>query len=492
MSCGRLLLIALVLLAAPAHVGSPDAWLEGSAGPYAVLVHVVVPQVIPGIATVRVRVDGIDAAGVERVTAVADHVDATGGAPPRPRAEAVDGEPGWYRTQLWLMTTGSYSVTVAVAGARGTGAVVVPVVAMPLSRLEFGGGLGLVLGALGVFLLIGLLTIVGAAVRESVLPPGVAPDALRRRRARWAVARAALVLAVLVLGGWRWWRSEDAAFERSRFRPLAASARAEGARLVLTIDDPRWAGARGGRPGVRQPGSALIEDHGKLMHLFLAGVDGRAFAHLHPTTNDSVRFSAARPPLPPGRYRVFADIVQESGFAQTLIAAVDLPGDEEAALEAANPTGADADDSWAVATEPSAPTVTLADGSTMTWLSGAAPLVAGTEAPLRFAITPPAEASPPLEPYMGMPGHAAIVRDDGLVFAHLHPMGSFSMAAQDRFLSRSPGASAHTMGAPGDTVSFPYAFPSPGRYRVWVQVQRAGRVLTGRFEADVRDGGTDR
>ena len=39
--------------------------------------------------------------------------------------------------------------------------------------------------------------------------------------------------------------------------------------------------------------------------------------------------------------------------------------------------------------------------------------------------------------------------------------------------------------APSDTVAFPYAFPEAGTYRVWVQVKRQGRVLTGVFNTRV-------
>ena len=34
-------------------------------------------------------------------------------------------------------------------------------------------------------------------------------------------------------------------------------------------------------------------------------------------------------------------------------------------------------------------------------------------------------------------------------------------------------------------VSFPYAFPSPGRYRIFVQIKRSGHVETGVFDASV-------
>ena len=49
---------------------------------------------------------------------------------------------------------------------------------------------------------------------------------------------------------------------------------------------------------------------------------------------------------------------------------------------------------------------------------------------------------------------------------------------------RAPG-----MTTPGDRVdpeiSFPYGFPKPGLYRIFVQVKRAGKIETGVFDANV-------
>ena len=85
-----------------------------------------------------------------------------------------------------------------------------------------------------------------------------------------------------------------------------------------------------------------------------------------------------------------------------------------------------------------------------------------------------------LEPYMGMGGHAEFIKEDGSVFAHVHPTGSVPMAS---VAVASPAAMmAMHETKPGSVVSFPYGVPTPGKYRIFVQMKRAGKVETGGFE----------
>jgi hypothetical protein len=484
---GRFLFIALVALVSWGHVGSPNVFFDGEAGPFPVRVIVRPPQVIPGLAEVTVRVKEGTA---ERVTVQPVQWKAGAkGAPPPDIAEPVTGAAGLWTARLWLMTASSYSIQVRVAGPAGEGLAVVPVATMRIRTLEMQRPLGVALSVAGLVLFFGALSIVGAAVRESVLPPGTAPNSRRTWAARSVAVLTGGLLVLLLTGGWRWWNKVEAQYQERLFRPYnvaAAVSSEDSARVLqLTIDDDRWGNEKDWTP--------LTPDHGKLMHLFLIREPGLdAFAHLHPVPVDDRRFDVPLPPLPAGRYRIYADIVQESGFAQTLVQAVEVPAG------AAGP-GGDPDDSFRLAPPLGAMKAVespLDAGGAMVWERGAEPLRAGREADLRFTVRDASGSPAPLEPYMGMLSHAAIRRDDGSVFVHLHPVGSFSMASQEVF-ARDPalgmagmdhsGHSSHGMHhAPAvSSVSFPYEFPRPGRYRIWVQVRTGGTVKTGVFDAEV-------
>jgi len=490
----RLAALAAIALVASAHVGSPDTFFEGAAGPYPVRVIVRSPGVVPGLAQITVRLLG--ATRVQRVLVLPVYWDPRTAAPPPPDIAArVPGDSTLYGAALWLMTGGSYSVQVTVQGDAGVGTAQVPVMAVATRRLALQWSLGAGLLAFGVFLCVGAVTLVGAAVRESGLEAGAAPDPRRTRGARIAMLVSVAVLAGALLGGRAWWNAVDAQYRSGLYQALhaTASVRVDGGGRVLrlAIDDTSWTNPR-------HQWTPLVPDHGHLMHLFLV-LDSTvsAFAHLHPLPRDSTTFEAALPPLPAGTYRVYADIVHESGFAETLVATIALPP----------PAGpwrpSDRDDAWTGNEKRETGNVSdLADGSTMIWDRSAAPIVVDQEAPLRFVVTDPGGRPATLEPYMGMAGHAMLTRDDGAVFVHLHPAGSVSLAALETFQLRQPGDTIRgalakrlttmQMGNRRESelrsgaVTFPYAFPKPGHYRIWVQVKRGSRILTGAFDASVR------
>ena len=491
--------LAVAASTAEAHVGSPDTWFEGTAGAYPIRVVVRAPGVVPGRAEITVRV----LEGTPRRVTVQPYVwDAgSGGAPPADVALPVPGDRQLYSVNLWLMVAGSYGVHVHVSGDRGEGMTVVPVQATATQRLPMDRGLTLILLALTLFLVLGLVTIVGAAVRDGVLPPGEPPGPSGIRRARLAMAGTALLLGLALFGGRTWWNAVDRAHAEEIYRPFHAVASvvdSAGAHWVrFTIDDPRWGGRRW---------TPLLPDHGKLMHLFLTRVpDLDAIAHLHPVARDSTSFESRLPAIPEGRYRAFADIVQESGFAHTMTAELDLDGRVAPPRGSKPDSRSDPDDSWfvgAAAADSSAPRFRNDDGAVVTWDRGPGPLVEGRERPLRFRVTEPDGAPATLEPYLGMVAHAVVERLDGEVFAHLHPVGTVSMASQMALTMRTPADSVpgslgrrmseHAMHEPasmpeaeGGAFSIPYAFPRSGRYRIWVQVRHRGAVRTAAFDATV-------
>ncbi len=492
-----LLLLTAVWLTGSAHVGSTMVVQDGSAGPYGLRVLVRPPAVIPGLVDVVIRTTTPGALPTAVTLQPALWRYGTKGAPAPESAVAVPGEPGTFQTQIWIMSSGSYALHIAASGPAGSGTFIVPYTSAATATLGMPNWLGWVLAALGAFLVFGLASVIGAAAREATLPAGVTPDRPRHRRARFAAAIAFVITATLVTGGWKWWSSVEAGFRSSLLRPVRAEGVvSSGAQrtLTLTVTDSAW---RFAKPGERLRGgmsTPLMPDHGKLMHLFLVEAGGTdAVAHLHPVRTGERTFTTPLPAVHAGTYWLFADVVHESGATRTIVDTVTVTAGDAAP----NPDG---DDAWSL--QP--PTVndapaTLGDRATFAIVLDRAATV-GRDVVITARLTN-ADGSPmPLAPWLGMAGHAMLLRTDGRVFMHLHPMGTGSMAAQERLVRREAGDTAMhgeaqpmagmpegmhamhgAMAAPAvaatGAVSFPVAFPSAGTYRVFVQVRRMSGVI---------------
>jgi hypothetical protein len=318
---------------------------------------------------------------------------------------------------------------------------------------------------------------------------------------------AAVLVIVLLYFGKAWWNVNAADFQRrvDFFKPPAAALQlVDGRRLEIRVARPEIAAEKGStRSAAYLHLGDVIPDHGHLMHLFLLRAPGLdAMWHLHPNPADGGAFVADLPGVPAGHYQVFADVVDPRGYPWTLVGGIDLPQITGKSLAG--------DDSAWTGAPLIAPTAAvdstisrLPDGGRIVWQHPPGPLKAG--APFEFTFGVQDKDGRPvqdLEPYMGMAGHAEFVRSDLSVFAHVHPAGSVSMAALELAGGgmQNPAAStasSESMAMPMSVpmadsgplppeVRFPYGFPQPGDYRIYVQIKRAGRIETGVFDAHVQ------
>ena len=516
------LLAAILILAMPAaaHVGSPDVFLEGNAGPYRLFVTVRVPQVIPGIAQIDIR---SESPGIRQLRVAPMQLTGPGSHyPPTPDvAEQSKTDPQFFTGSLWLMEFGSLQVRIDADGDLGKGELAVPVPAVAQSLLPMQKPLGIALFLLMLLLALAMVSIVAAAVREGNIEPGVAPARPNLRRARIAAAVASLAVIAVLWVGRSWWNSDARRYAGNVYRPPEIQGVIEpGGRLVLRQDTGKVAQGNPRRPAEKIAFDRLLPDHDHLMHLFLLRMPAMdSFWHLHPQQMPDGSFSEDLPAIPPGHYRMFADVVLANGFPMTLTGQIDVPelpnrspsGDDSGTL--ANPlapAASYAPDTTNVPGTASQTTASLADGGRMIWERPTGPLQSNVPIMFRFRVeNDQDQPATDLEPYMGMAAHAAIVKSDASVFVHLHPSGSVSMAAFEIAQAGLPGALPDSSGMAnmngmsgmanisgmamlaataakfGPDISFPYGFPKPGLYRIFVQVKRSGQIQTGIFEASV-------
>jgi hypothetical protein len=480
--------LVFACLPAHAHVGSPDVYAEANAGPYKLFIVVRPPTVIPGVAEIEVRsetpgIDHIDITPIPLTGEASKH-------PPTPDSMSrPSNDLQFFTGHLWIMQTGSWQVRFSATGKQGPGVTSIPLPATAMSTRKMQPGMGIFLAALGILLVVGMVGIIGAAAREAKLAPG---ENTPRKPAYISMAIALAVLVAAVYFGNLWWKAEAADYAGYIYKPLQMQAQLDpGNVLELKLSDPGWLKQR--------KLDDFIPDHNHLMHLYLLRWPAMDVVfHLHPQPAATGDFQLALPSVPAGEYRLYADVVHANGFPETLVSSISVP------YLSGRPLSGDDAEGTSVALKPGGEATQISnsyklpDGYSMVWKKPST-LQARTPEDFTFELLD-ADGKPPKDMalYMGMVGHAAFVKSDGTVFAHIHPSGSVSMAAlmmaeaQNQqgaqpakdTMSSMPGMNM-PQASPPNSVAFPYGFPSGGTYRIFVQMKHGSTVETSIFDAEV-------
>ncbi len=198
--------------------------------------------------------------------------------------------------------------------------------------------------------------------------------------------------------------------------------------------------------------------HTKPMHVIVVRKDIAYFQHVHPEFDQSTGTFTLKDLIFPadGEYRIFADFAANDGQKDStgMPLVITLSEDVQA--------GADYKP-VAIGTEEKTKTfdgyhVTLATQGTLT---------SGTKSVLGFTISQNDTPVTDLEQYLGALGHSVILREGTLDFIHAHP---------------------REVQGQNSTMSFMVNFPEDGKYKVFTQFQRGGKVFTIDFVVSVAHG----
>lgn len=236
----------------------------------------------------------------------------------------------------------------------------------------------------------------------------------------------------------------------------ARSSHDSGAGLSLASDGLRFVADRTTfEPGVPadltfrlvddhgHPVETFEESHGRRSHLVVVRRDLVAFQHLHPELDDAGTWHCEGFTLPrAGVYRAFVDVVVD-GRASTLGLDLFAPGAfevDEARASADRPP----DDGYEVELDHD-------------------PIETGGATRLTFSVSRRDGTVPDVRPYLGARGHLVALRAGDLAYLHVHP----------------------TETADEGSVEFAATFPTPGHYRLFLQTNLDGTLVTRAIDVEV-------
>lgn len=185
--------------------------------------------------------------------------------------------------------------------------------------------------------------------------------------------------------------------------------------------------------------------HERKLHLIVVSRNFVDYHHLHPTRNSDGVWTADVPALPAGSYRVFADTRPTGADGITL-------GTDLAVGNGVTDTA----------------TIAIPAGGTTVTVGGYEIEMTGTpvvgESTLTFSVVRNGEPIIP-DPYLGASGHLVALRTGDLAFLHVHPLGDAT-----------PQQPA---------IRFAAQFPTPGIYRLFLDLSIDGIVRTAAFTVEV-------
>ncbi|SIR97847.1 hypothetical protein SAMN05421858_4925 [Haladaptatus litoreus] len=188
------------------------------------------------------------------------------------------------------------------------------------------------------------------------------------------------------------------------------------------------------------------DSHGELLHLIVVRRDLAHFQHLHPDIGSNGTCRVEDFTLPePGVYRAFVDI-SIAGRSMTL--GFDLFVHGSATFES----------------NPEIARHAMTDEYTVERRTD--DIDANEETQLSFEIHRDDERVSDLQDYLGARGHLVALREGDLAYLHIHPKNT----------NTQPGR-----------VEFGTTFPTPGRYRLYLQIKPDGNLITTHFDIRIED-----
>ena len=203
----------------------------------------------------------------------------------------------------------------------------------------------------------------------------------------------------------------------------------------------------------RNPIRHLEYVHERPIHLLIVSLDLQEFAHVHPEVNEYGVWEVTHTFAHGGKYRLYADFT---------------PPGENRRVEKFDVTVQATSTPSPVKTSTHVPIT----------LEAATPLRANVDIELLFKLGSIAG----LQPYLGAWAHAVIAGENLSSFSHAHPLEEGdSPIKQSEMHLHTPEA----LGPAPNQIRIATSFPAAGLYKIWLQLQIVGKVVTVPFVVNV-------